>query len=339
MFRLVASLFASLLLVSSSAHASRVDGAHTPFVGAVASSEEPIVLVHGLGGSPSEFDALVEHLGRDRAVYRFSYPSMDLRATENGERFADDLRALADRLGSGHELTIIAHSLGGIIARDALNQLAFGRSRGIERFRRVHLIAIDTPWHGYEGPSDRGADRALMRFADVVLPPGLHDMRARAALFAGDPDSTDPVRRRGLLDPILPDHVDINLVFADQGDDVFDYREAFLRALAGQLVAHFRDDSPVRGEPRLLNFWKALVSAESFVPFANELRELADRQALDEKAVFAALERHYPILAGNHTSILTLPPGGRPTLADYLTRDARRTETTSRARALESRLE
>lgn len=324
MFRLVAALFASLLFLIFSfsvARASRLDDAHKPaFDRSTPMTADPSVLVHGLGGSPSEFDALVARLGADRAVYRFSYPSMDLRATDNGARFADDLRALAERIGPGHELTIIAHSLGGIIARDALNQLSFGSRRGIERFRRVHLIAIDTPWHGYQGPSDRGGDRALMRFADVVLPPGLHDMRARAALFAGDPDSSDPVRRRGLLDPILPDHVEIDLVFAERGDDVFDYREAFLRALGKQLVAHFRDDAPVHGDPRLLNFWKALVSAKRFVPFANDLRELADRQALDEAAVFAALERHYPILAGDHTSILSFPVGARPTLADYLVR-------------------
>src|SRR5436309_2744214 len=80
-----------------------------------------------------------------------------------------------------------------------LGSLATDADRPLGRFGRVRFIAVDTPWHGFPGPSDRGADAFLMAMARLVLPEGLDDMRAASAMFAGDPGSDDPVARAGLL--------------------------------------------------------------------------------------------------------------------------------------------
>jgi pimeloyl-ACP methyl ester carboxylesterase len=199
---------------------------------------EPLVLVHGIQGDPKVLQSVVDRF-RDSSRYQLyvlCYDDNGRRTSLNGNDLAEEMRSLERRLGRGRDVAIVAHSMGGIVARQALNQLSAGTGRGIERFGDVRLIAADTPWHGYPGPSDRGAEGVFMDIARAFMNDGLEDMRAASAMFAGDPDGPDPAARAGLLGVELADNVSTNLVFAAEGNNVSDYSESFLRPLAKSLL-------------------------------------------------------------------------------------------------------
>lgn len=287
---------------------------------------EPLILVHGIRGDPGpEFQALVDRLrGSPRhQLYVLAYDDFHRRTELNGVDFARELSTLRERhLGPDRDVTIVGHSLGGIVTRRALNELAAGPDRGLERFGDVRFVAVDTPWHGYSGPSDRGVEGFFMSFARPFMPDGLEDMRAASNLFRGDPDGRTVPERAGLYGVELPRNVTVDLLFAEQGDQVQDFTEADLTALAPQLVRHYRDAVPVEGDRRLLNFWRALGSSRTHAAFEDEMRAAARDGRLDEDCVRAALLRHYPRFAGDHSGVLDAAPAGgagRASLVDYLT--------------------
>ncbi len=267
---------------------------------------EPLILVHGIDGDPKNFQALVDRFKNDqeRQLYVLCYDDNARRTSLNGGDMAEELRSLQRRLGPERDVTIVAHSMGGIVARRALNELSTGPGGGIDRFGDVRTIAVDTPWHGYDGPSDEGVGGFLMNFARPFMPDGFEDMRGESEMF------------RGLFSPELPDNVSIDLVFAQGGHDIADYTETFLKPLARSLVGLYQDDQPVRGEPKLMNFWSALLDSSQYHAFAEEARDLGDRRQLDETKVVRLLERHFPRFQGAHTSVLN----GRPFLDDLAAR-------------------
>jgi hypothetical protein len=279
---------------------------------------DPLVLVHGIQGAPHDLQAAVERLRGGRfQLFAVCYDSYHRRTSANGDDLAGQLRLLQRALGGGRDLTLVAHSLGGIVVRQALDRLATDDDHPLARLGRVRFIAADTPWHGFPGPSDQGGDAILMSLARLLLPEGLDDMRARSAMFAGDPASTDPVARAGLLQVDLPDNVEITLAFAAQGDDILNYTRGCLAVLPDLLVSHFCDDLPVRGEPRVMNFWRALLSSSQYDAFADEMRDLGDARKLDRPTALAVLQRHFPLFPGDHMGILAEHPGSRSFL-DFL---------------------
>jgi pimeloyl-ACP methyl ester carboxylesterase len=282
---------------------------------------EPLILVHGIEGDPKDLQAIVNRFKDDPKyqVYVLCYDDYHRETSLNGKDMAEELRTLQCRtLGPGRNVTIVAHSMGGIVTRQALDELAAGPGKGIEKFGNVRFLAADTPWHGWPGPSDQGVQGVFMDIARPFMPAGLTDMRGQSAMFAGDPKSSDPAARAGLLNVELPDNVETHLVFAQQGNEILHYGEGFLAPLASDLVGLYRDDKPVSGEPRLMNYWKAILSSSDYDAFADEMRDLADAGKLDENAVNSALSRYYPTFPGDHTGLLAEHPGERSFL-DYLT--------------------
>lgn len=282
----------------------------------------PVVLVHGMQGDPRDLQPVVDHLSRslrqrDREtsyqLYILAYADYQACASENGQAFAEELQRLATSLAWRHRLTIVAHSLGGIVARDALNILAAHSLP--EEFSSVLLVAIDSPWHGYRGPADRGLGKLLMRVARPFLAPGLEELRAESALFLGD--DREGHSPRGLLRTLLPSQIEIKLVFAQEGAEVMDYTEGVLQQLVPLLLRHYRDDQAVSAEPRVMNFYHALVSAQPYFALQDELRRLADAGLLNVTAVRHALLRHYPRFPGNHMTVLD-EHVGQYSLLDYL---------------------
>lgn len=281
---------------------------------------EPLILVHGIDGDPKDLQTIVDRFKANPKyqVYVLCYDDHGRRASANGADMAEELRGLQCRtLGRGRDATIVAHSLGGIVAREALNELTAGPGRGIDQFGRVRFIAADTPWHGFDGPSDQGIEGAFMNVARAFLPGGYQDMRAKSSMFAGDPSSTDPAQKAGLFGVELPANVETHYVEAQEGKDILHYGEGFLAPLAADLVGLYRDDKPVAGEPKLMNYWKALLSSSDYDAFANEMRDRADAGTLDEQAVNDALSRYFPTFPGDHMGLLAEHPGERSFL-DYL---------------------
>lgn len=263
------------------------------------------VLVHGLAGHPADLSLLAEQLERaGYQPYALFFDDMGRYVRDNGSGLAAAIAGLSrSHLERGQDLIVVAHSAGGLIARLAINLLAAAGE--LRRFGEVHLYAIDTPWHGYVGPSDATMlGRLRMRLVQPFMPDGMEDLRAESALFAGDPTSDNPALARGLLRYPLPPEVHVHLCFAQQGNQVQDYTEGLLSQLSEHIAAYYQFARPVRGEARLQNFWFALISADVYFAFQDELRGLADRGLLDAERVRQALLRHFPRHPGDHVSIL-----------------------------------
>ena len=281
---------------------------------------EPLVLVHGIQGDPKDLQAIVERFKDSRyQLYVLAYDDYGRRTSLNGNDFADELRCLQRTLGPGRDATIVGYSLGGIVTRQALNELAVGPGRGLEKFGEVRFVAVDSPWHGYGGPSDAGVSGFFMNVARPFMADGLEDMRAESAMFAGDPDSSDPAARAGLLNVTLPENVSVDMVAAERGGDVLDYTEGVLADLPAKLVEHYKTDEPVRGDPRLVNYYHAILASDDYFEFQDEMRDLADQGKLTPAAVRAGLEKYYPRFPGDHSGIVREQPGaGKPSFLDYL---------------------
>ncbi len=120
----------------------------------------PVIFVHGIGGSSRAFRTMVDQLDRDRyKAWYFYYPSGgDL------DQFAAlfyDIFLSGTVIPMGEmPMVVVAHSMGGLIVREALN-----KSKGIRRENRVALLAtIATPFGGH--PSAASGEKHGL----IVLP-------------------------------------------------------------------------------------------------------------------------------------------------------------------------
>jgi pimeloyl-ACP methyl ester carboxylesterase len=266
---------------------------------------DPLLFVHGIEGEPADLQGVVDRFrGSGFQLYALAYPDFDRRTSINGDDLADELRGLVARIGTGRSVRIVAHSMGGIVCRQALNELAAGQVGGAGEFGSIELYTADTPWHGYPGPSDEGFEGFMMSMTRVFLPAGLDDMRALSAMFQGDPGSADPAAQAGLYGVDLPDHFSVDVAFAAEGDEVLDYTQDVLAELPARLVDYYREEKPVRGDARLVNFWRALISADAYWDFQERARALADEGRLDAAGALAALQEFYPRFPGDHVGIL-----------------------------------
>jgi hypothetical protein len=121
-----------------------------------------LVLVHGLCLGPRQWrrrghdhgEALARDLGV-AAVY-LEY-NTGLHVSTNGRAFADALEALLGRWPVPvEELTVVAHSMGGLVTRSACHAAAARGHRWPGALRRV--VCLGTPHHG--APLERGGHRA-----------------------------------------------------------------------------------------------------------------------------------------------------------------------------------
>lgn len=266
----------------------------------------PLLLVHGLNGGPRDLQSVLDRtLGRFQ-VYVLCYDDFHRTVRVNAEDLASELTRLQRTgLEAGHGLTIVAHSMGGIVTRQALNRTVV---LGTRAQGPIHVVAVDTPWHGFLGPADEGLGGAMMAFARPFLPDGLEDMRSRSALFEGD---------EGLFDVALPPEVRIDLVFAQEGTEALDFTEGALAAMAGVLVEVGHGVRARPADPQVANLLRALQASTAWPAVRDDLARLADGGALDEDSAMTVLRRHYPRFPGDHVSVLG-PHGGREDLLGWL---------------------
>jgi pimeloyl-ACP methyl ester carboxylesterase len=103
----------------------------------------PVLFVHGIGGSPRDFRPMLDALDRERfQAWVLQYPK--------------DLRLEAAALAMGHALAqlqhehrfagliIVAHSMGGLVARRYLIDAPDAGDPGIARV----LVTLSSPWSG-----------------------------------------------------------------------------------------------------------------------------------------------------------------------------------------------
>jgi hypothetical protein len=119
----------------------------------------PVVFVHGISGTASDFKTIIDNLDRTRfQPWVFQYPSgfrLDL--------ISNYLLRTLDELQAIHKFdryAIIAHSMGGLVSRATVNKI-------VERGGTppiVLYVTISTPWEGHEAAS------AGAQYSPVVLP-------------------------------------------------------------------------------------------------------------------------------------------------------------------------
>jgi pimeloyl-ACP methyl ester carboxylesterase len=156
-----------------------------------------VLFVHGIGGHPQSFSALFQTLDRKRfQPWFYFYPS----------GFALDgisahLATILERLQVKHgfdELAIVAHSMGGLVSRDAIFKYGEETRRDdIELF-----ISISTPWGG-------DVKAAGAEGAPIELPLSFQDM-SPASDFLSQVFYEDDERE---IERHLPDHVEYHMIF------------------------------------------------------------------------------------------------------------------------------
>ncbi len=121
-------------------------------------SKAHLVLVHGIDGTPRDFRTLIENIDRSRyQIWLFYYPS-GLRLDQLGLALAQSVQRLAGfEAARNPRVAIVAHSMGGLVGRRAVNELCKG---GKPPYLRVYA-SFDTPYGGVEsaaGAVKRGTE-------------------------------------------------------------------------------------------------------------------------------------------------------------------------------------
>ena len=105
----------------------------------------PVLFVHGINGSPQDFSRMISRLDTSRYQAWFvSYPS-GLRLSWLARGVFQFMEALHRRYGFA-EMHVVAHSMGGLVSRGALNLC---RENNTCRYVRS-FTSISTPWDGVE---------------------------------------------------------------------------------------------------------------------------------------------------------------------------------------------
>jgi pimeloyl-ACP methyl ester carboxylesterase len=120
----------------------------------------PVIFVHGIGGTPNEFRQVIERLDRRRyKLWFFYYPSgMDL--DQLAEMFYEIFFSGKVVQRGTFDMVIVAHSMGGLVVREALN-----RFQGNEKETRVRLfISLASPFAGMVSA------QFAVDYAPLVLP-------------------------------------------------------------------------------------------------------------------------------------------------------------------------
>jgi pimeloyl-ACP methyl ester carboxylesterase len=129
----------------------------------------PILFVHGIAGYPQEFAALIDSLDRTRyQAWFYFYPSgFGLQGISR--HLSTLLIRLEVRYGFD-QFGIVAHSMGGLVARGAILEYAeAARHDGVRLF-----VSVSTPWGG--DPRAEIVDRS-----PIAMPESFDDMKPDSA--------------------------------------------------------------------------------------------------------------------------------------------------------------
>lgn len=107
---------------------------------------EPVLLIHGINGSPRVFDALIERLDRERFQAWLYFAPSGLPLQASASYLAQVMEELEVRHGV-RSLRVVAHSMGGLVAQAFLQEReAHGATAQV-----TQLITLATPWQGSDG--------------------------------------------------------------------------------------------------------------------------------------------------------------------------------------------
>ena len=225
------------------------------------------VVVHGHYGSPASMQKLIDRLHSEgKQVIIVCFEDHKKRIEDLGDLLALGLVQMREALGARPDATLdlVGYSMGGLVARAALNSLAnptwFRKTARYDEtphpqagFARVRLRTIDTPWAGaFHGP---GAVRVL---AKAMLVPEF-GLRAGIEMYGGTARlfkklSTVPLSGVSMID--FPGTTPTR-------DKVPNLPELSRAEIAQILVAVRTDVAPKRA--RAANYWN-LIKAFDWYP-------------------------------------------------------------------------
>jgi pimeloyl-ACP methyl ester carboxylesterase len=109
------------------------------------SDAQAIVLVSGINNTWRWFEPWFPELqGREAALYGFTGDHRAHTMTQNARALADGLAQLQAQ--GVRKITLLAHSMGGLVAKKALHLLA--EQGRLQQFESVAFTAYGTPWGG-----------------------------------------------------------------------------------------------------------------------------------------------------------------------------------------------
>ena len=116
----------------------------------------PVILVHGLSGTPRQFQPLIDRLDRKRFKPWFFYYPSGTDLAQVAELFYGIFLS-GDAVGKNPRIptVIVAHSMGGVVVREALNRLAE------PTHQEIRFISIASPLGGHPSAA-AGEKRAPM---------------------------------------------------------------------------------------------------------------------------------------------------------------------------------
>lgn len=157
----------------------------------------PVLFIHGINASPQDFSTMIERLDTSRfQPWVVSYPS-GLRLSWLARGVFQFIEVL-HRQYDFDELHIVAHSMGGLVSRGALNLCAQNQTCDY----LGSFTSISTPWNGV------AAAKSGVKWAPTVVPVW-NDLY---------PESTYVST---LFDTSLPENVPHNLIFGFRQDSIF----------------------------------------------------------------------------------------------------------------------
>ncbi len=182
----------------------------------------PVLFIHGISGAPTNFRRLIAGLDKTHCQpLVFYYPS-GFRIHMIAGYLDKTLGQLCHTAGF-RDLVIVAHSMGGLVARDFINMAATAK----RKYRIKAFISISTPWAGHS------AARAGVKYAPAVVPAWI-DLAPGSPFLAG------------LFDTPLPPGMTRVLAFSYKGDSMFTSgNNDGVVSLASQLRMEAQEESDI----------------------------------------------------------------------------------------------
>lgn len=116
------------------------------YIAGAAPATKAVVVVGGIHDTYGHFSAWTPALDApDTLVVGFDHDHQSSTMTEASEELAHAISALREH--GVEEVTVVAHSMGGLVSKAALDIMV--ESGAAEKFEQIDLHALGTPWGGY----------------------------------------------------------------------------------------------------------------------------------------------------------------------------------------------
>jgi len=163
----------------------------------------PVLFVHGALGHPGNWATIVAALDRSRLQPWLAYYPTATRLDTTAMALDRWMEELYVRYRY-RRLAVVAHSMGGLVARAFINRLVAagdGRAEGLRLF-----VSVSTPWDG-SALAQHAVDHS------PVVAPSWYDVAPRSPFL------------RSLLEPELPSALPYDLFYSYAGNSRLMYRE------------------------------------------------------------------------------------------------------------------